>query len=394
MAGLFNVAVAQRPGSREPRQEKLLNGLRLLMWNDPSAADVKVGIRIHSGSAFDPQGKEGVMQLLADNIFPTPASRDYFSEELGGGIQVVTNYDYIQVNASARSADFVKLLESLAQAISQPTIDKETTDSLKRTLAEKLASLEKDPVYLAERAAAKRLFGTFPYGRPAAGTRESLERIDHADLLFVKERFLTADNATVAISGNFNSDFGYRAARRFFGGWLKSDKRIPATFKQPDDPDTKTLELNADGAIVRSSFAFRGIARNDPDYAASRVLERILKGRLQKQASGFSVASEARMLPGVVSVSGAGTAVWPPKILTDRIGEAEFNTARAEALAEFSNRSPVDQWLDADTYGIKVATETQAFQKITLPDVQRLADRLARNPVVSVVVRPAANTAH
>src|SRR5687767_385690 len=184
LAGFLNVAVAQRPGSREPRQEKLLNGLRLLMWNDPSAADVKVSIRIHSGSAFDPQGKEGVMQLLADNIFPTPASRDYFSEELGGGIQVVTNYDYIQVNASARSADFVKLLESLAQAISQPTIDKETTDSLKRTLAEKLASLEKDPVYLAERAAAKRLFGTFPYGRPAAGTRESLERIDHADLLF------------------------------------------------------------------------------------------------------------------------------------------------------------------------------------------------------------------
>jgi predicted Zn-dependent peptidase len=79
-------SLAQRPGSNVPRQEKLLNGLKLLMWSDPSASDVKVSIRIHSGAAFDPQGKEGVMQLLADNIFPTAASKSYFAEDLGGGV--------------------------------------------------------------------------------------------------------------------------------------------------------------------------------------------------------------------------------------------------------------------------------------------------------------------
>jgi predicted Zn-dependent peptidase len=83
---LTSLAYSQRPGSTVPRQEKLLNGLKVLMWTDPAAADVRVTIRIHSGSAFDPQGKEGVMQLLADNIFPTPASRSYFSDDLGGNV--------------------------------------------------------------------------------------------------------------------------------------------------------------------------------------------------------------------------------------------------------------------------------------------------------------------
>jgi hypothetical protein len=33
---------AQKAGSPVPRQEKLLNGLKLLMWNDPAPAKVSV----------------------------------------------------------------------------------------------------------------------------------------------------------------------------------------------------------------------------------------------------------------------------------------------------------------------------------------------------------------
>src|SRR5215204_827537 len=84
---LTGLASAQRPGSQIPREEKLLNGLKLLMWNDPAATDVKVSIRIHSGAAFDPQGKEGVMKLLSENILPTPASREFFTEDLGGTLE-------------------------------------------------------------------------------------------------------------------------------------------------------------------------------------------------------------------------------------------------------------------------------------------------------------------
>src|SRR5688572_24000301 len=200
LAMLAIAVAAQKPGSSVPRQERLLNGLKLLMWSDPAATDVKISIRIHSGSAFDPQGKEGLMKLLAENIFPTKESRDFFAEDLGGSVEVISNYDYIQINATARSTEFLTLLEALAQAVSVPTIDKDTTAALKKSLTEKLVALEKDPVYVADQAAAKRLFGTFPYGRPQLGTVESLQRIDFADLQFVKERFLLADNATVAMS--------------------------------------------------------------------------------------------------------------------------------------------------------------------------------------------------
>lgn len=388
LACLTTAAPAQRPGSTVPRQEKLLNGLKVIMWSDPSAADVRVSVRIHSGSAFDPQGKEGVMKLVAENLFPTAESRDFFSEDLGGSFELVSNYDYIQVNASARSSEFLTLMESLSQAVSTPTIDKETTNSLKRSLTERLTELAKDPSYVAEQAAAKRLFGTFPYGRPQMGSIESLERIDFADLLFAKERFLTADNATVAITGNFNGDLGFRAARRYLGSWLKSDKKVPSTFKQPDDPETKPLEISMETDTGRAAFALRGLARSDPDFAASMVLEKILRTRAAA-GPGLNVRHEARMLPGVVVIAGTGSSAFPFALFSERITDIEFTRARGEAASDFAKRPLSDQWLDADTYRTTVAGDTAAFQKLTLADVQRVADRLARNPIASVVIKPA-----
>src|SRR5215204_530505 len=212
-------AAGQKAAGNELRQEKLLNGLKVLIWSDPSATDVKVSIRVHSGAAFDPQGKEGLMTLLSENILPTPASREFFTEDLGGTLEIITNYDYIQINGTARSSEFLTLLETLAQAVTNPTIDKDNTAALKKSLTEKLAVLEKDPSYIADQAAAKRLFGTFPYGRPSMGSLESLQRIDPTDLVLAKQRFLSADNATVAILGNFNNDLAFRAVRRYFGAW-------------------------------------------------------------------------------------------------------------------------------------------------------------------------------
>ncbi|HUR97696.1 MAG TPA: insulinase family protein [Pyrinomonadaceae bacterium] len=384
---------AQKPAGGAPRQEKLLNGLKVLMWSDPAASDVKVSIRVHSGAAFDPQGKEGVMKLLAENIFPTAASRSYFADDLGGGVEVVTNYDYIQINATAKPDEFVTLVQTLAQAVSNPTIDRETLAALKKALSEKLTSLEKDPAYIADQAGAKRLFGTFPYGRPPMGSVETLTHIDFADLQFARERFLCADNATVTISGNFNSDLGFRAARRYFGAWLKSDKRVPFTFRQPDDPDTKPLEINVDGmtnAEVR--HARRGLARNDKDFFAAQVLSKIIQSRLKALTSleNVTVSHEPRVLPGALVLNYRSAAnerglgfEW-----VGRIEDLEFNKARTEVAASINVAALADRWLDVDTYHLtSVSEDMKSFDQIKISDVQNVADRLSRNPQVTVLVK-------
>ena len=148
------------------------------------------------------------------------------------------------------------------------------------------------------------------------------------------------------------------------------------------------LEVRIAGVVPSTLFALRGLARNDPDFAASLILESILRVRLLKSAVGANVSINARMLPGVVVVSVPGAVSFPFSVFGDRVSEAEFNKGRSEAAAALSKKSIVEQWLDAETYKTSVAGDADAFQKVSLADVQRVADRLAKNPIVSVVLKP------
>lgn len=405
---------AQRPGSATPRQERLLNGLKVLMWNDPSADKVTIRLRIHSGSAFDQQGKEGTMKMLSEVLFPNDPTRDLFAEDLGGGLELISNYDFIQINASSRPGEMVSLIENIALAVVSPRIDAETTGLARERVMAELSLLEGAPEYIADRAVAARLFGTFPYGRPDLGTQETLEAIDFADLRFAYDRLFGADNATLAISGRIDANLAFRAVRRFFGSWRKADRQVPPNFRRPDEPAKETLIIGQiePGTRIAVRTAVRGVARNEKDYHAYSVLASIMEERLRSRPAfserdSIVVRHDAFLLPGMLTV-GYMTQVTAPdvesgdgnsnrtddqirEILQERITGAEFSRARNALQLIRSAIDPVAVWLDADTYRFaSLKAENEAFSALTPEDVQRAADRVSSAPAarVVVIVRP------
>lgn len=390
-----------------PREDRLLNGLRLLVWSDPKSAKVSIKTRIHSGSAFDPLGKEGTMKLLSDIIFPGDTTREYFRDDLGGDLKVTCTYDYIEIDASGDADKFLQIVETLSQALTNPVIDKETTGRVKSPQLALLAELEKNPNYVANAAAAKRLFGSYPYGRPMQGTTASVSAIDFADVLFAKQRFFTADNATVAIVGNVKSDFAFRAVKRLFGGWLKADKKIPATFAAPE-PASAQLQI-LDTAVPSTSefrMAVRGVARKDKNYFAHEILERILARRLKSRDGNSAMsANESHLLSGMMifgasswngsEIKRNGSDISLPAdinnyqdhFLKSDINNDEFNTARAEVVGDYSKQGVDDLWLDAETYRLTSAKDDlAAVQAVTLADIQKSLERLRSETFVRVLV--------
>lgn len=403
---LTAVLTAQKPAAT-PRQERLLNGLKVLVVNDPAAGNVSLRLRIHGGSAFDPQEKEGVMKMLSESFFPTPESRSFFAEELGGGLEVTCSYDYIQINASARSGEMLTLIETVAQAVANLDLSKETAASLRTSLLASVAAAEKDPAYVADSAVAKRLFGTFPYGRPQMGTPASLQRVDFADLRFAKERLLTADNATLAIRGSVDTQLAFRAARRYFGAWLKADKRIPSTFRQPDDPDPAILKIAVDATpAFEVRYAVRGVSRSAREFPVAEVLAQVLDARLRSLVGSngtASVAHEEHVLPGAFVLRYRANGEGPLALNAERanaetvasfigrpVTDAEFVAAKAEMLAALARRDPVDVWLDVDTYKItSPSDEMKAFQDLSLSDLNAFASRVASQKAAIAMVTPA-----
>lgn len=392
-----------------PREGKLLNGTKLLVWNDKNTDKVFVKIRIHSGSAFDPLGKEGVMQMLSDILFPVETTREFFTEDLNGSFDIVTNYDYIQINASGDADKFLTILETLSPAIINPQINKESTERVRQPLLAKVQELEKNPSYIADRAVAKRLLGNFPYGRPQFGSSESLAKIDFADLMFARERFFTADNATIAVSGNVTPEFALRAAKRLFGGWLKSDKKVPSTFAQPEAPQAKLQILDSTNEKTSEiRFAMRGLARNDKDFYASRILENVLQQRLRLREGGNSfVRSNSNVLPGFImlgvsswnvgTVRKVGNQISLPvdvttntyqnNFLKDAVKAEEFEKAKTALAGQIKQPDAAEYWLDAETFKlVSVKDDWQRYQSVALADVQRVLEKLQKEAVASVLV--------
>ena len=387
-----------------PQQEKLLNGMKVLMWNDPKADKVSLRIRVHAGSAFDPQGREGLMQMLADIMFPNAAAREFFAEDLGGSLEVKTNYDYIEINASSVPGSFLTMLETVSTAVSNPSIDNETTAAVKTALLKRLEALESDPSYVADAAVAGRLFGTFPYGRPQLGTSKSVAKIGFADLIEGRQRFLTADNATLAVTGNFDRALGFRAIRRYFGSWLKSDRKTPSTFKQPDDPPSSTLTIASPQARHSSvRFAFRGPSRSDKELGPALVFAAILEGKIKSRvtdAESVFGRIDSHVLPGsiIVGYSAPDNATGDQKTIQSSIDliskamaepvtEAEFAAAKQAVQSEWNKKNVPTFWLDADTYKIaSPAADIRAIEAVTFAEVRAFADRARQKPAASVII--------
>ena len=398
-------ALAQK--SAAPRQEKLLNGLKLLVWNEPAADKATVKLRIHSGAAFDTLNKEGTMAMLADVLFPNETVKEFFREDLGGSLSVDSNYDYIQINATGDSNQILAILETLAAAVTKPQIDKETTATIRAARLERIKELEKNPAYIADQAVAKRLFGNYPYGKSAEGTAESLVKIDFADLLLAKQRFLTADNATLAVSGNVKTDYVFKAARQLFGGWEKADKRVPATFAEPNAPDTKFYLIKTEtNNASELRFAFRAAARRDKDFHATQILTAVLQNRLRKKdGDKVSLRQNSYFLPGLVvvkfsdwnasSLKTAGENISLPEnfsnyvqdFLSLNVTAEEFQIAQNEVAKDYGNRNIMDSWLDANSFGLApIKTDAQTVQNATLADVQKVLERWRKEAVVKTLL--------
>ena len=167
----------------QPEREELLNGLRLLFWPLPGHSEVILKLRINSGAAFDLAGKSGQMALLGDLLFPEQDTVDFFTSETGGKLDVSVTYDSTTITMVGKAADLEQIVEVLRNGILATSLTPETVTRLRDARIKLLRDTTIAPAVVADRAIAARLYGDFPYARPASGTPEDLARVDRADLM-------------------------------------------------------------------------------------------------------------------------------------------------------------------------------------------------------------------
>ena len=392
---------------QQPEREQLLNGLRLLFWLKPGSPEVILKLRINSGAAFDLSGKSGQMAVLGDLLFPDPATIDYFTDEMGSKLNINVTYDSTTITMVGKADQLEHIVEVLRNALVSTQFAPELVTKMRDARIKLLRDTTIVPAEVADRAIATRLYGDFPYGRPAAGSPEDVARVDRADVMQAHDRFLNSNNATLAIIGGVTKQRAMRTLRQLLGPWRKSEQIIPTTFRQPNPPDTRTLIVNVPGPSVELRLAARGVSRSDTDYPIATVLARVAQNRWQASTPELSkqpvfARSNAYVLPGdfvmgatVNELTAADSLANAKKVIESLITTAatpdEIDRAKNDVIGDVMTmlskpEALADPWLDADTYRLSAAQDQIALlRNVTPADVQRVANRLFNKTIVSVV---------
>ena len=401
-------SIAQAPA--EPLREQLLNGLRILIWPRPGSQELIIKLRLHSGAAFDLAGKAGAMSLLGDILFPDQATVEFFTDEMGGKLDVDTDLNSITITMKGRASEFERIVEILRNALVTTQITPEIVSRHRDRRIKIVRETTVSPASVADRAIATRLFGDYPYGRPAGGSVEDLARVERADLMLARERFLNPNNATLAIVGGVERNRTMRALRQLLGSWRKSEQIAPATFRRAEPPNTPTLIINGPAdqtAEVR--LAVRGVARADADCVAASALAVVARQRWLTLSPELAVKPafvrhDGHVLPGMfvigASINSKSTAdiiATAKKVFDSLVKNAvtpgELDQARNELILQLNNRlanpeTMLDVWLDLDTFRLATVEEQiQSVQKLSAADLQRVANRLFKDaPIASIVL--------
>jgi zinc protease len=406
LIGLLPFSVFPQTPS-QPEREELLNGLRLMFWLRPGSPDVTLKLRINSGAAFDLAGKSGQMALLGDVLFPDAAIIDFFTDEMGGKLDVSVGYDSTTITMVGKAHEFEQIIEVLRNALLSTQLSPEVVTRLRDQRVKLLRDTSIAPATVADRAILARLFGDFPYGRPAAGSPEDVARVDRADLMQARDRFLNSNNATLAIIGGVTKPRAMRAVRQLLGPWRKSEQVVPTTFRQPAPADPRTLIVNVAGPNVELRLAARGVSRSDNDFSAATVLARVAQNRWHAAAPELArqpvfARHDAYVLPGafvmgaaVNEMTVADSLAKARKVIDSLMSTPptaeELERAKTEVINELSTtltkpEALPDPWLDADTYRLSAPQDEIALLRaVTASEVQRVANRLFNKTIVSVV---------
>ncbi|TIR88102.1 MAG: insulinase family protein [Mesorhizobium sp.] len=286
------------------QEVKSKKGITAWLVEDHSIPLVAIRFVFDGGTAQDPAGKEGLVNLMS-GLFDEGAGdldSEAFQSKLddaGAEMSFQAARDGLYGSMRMLSDQKDEAFGLLKLAVNSPRFDQAPIDRIRAQMLSGILANERDPNTIAQQRWLRAIYGKHPYARPDEGTKESLATITAADLkTFRKASFARAglhvvvgDIDAATLSGKLDEVFG--------------DLPQTQTLAQVADVSLKLgqqLEVNYDLPQTSLQLAWPGVKRSDPDFYAAVLMNEILGGstftsRLyeevrEKRGLAYSVSSD------------------------------------------------------------------------------------------------------
>ena len=396
-------------------------GITAWLVEDHTNPIISVNFAFRGGSALDPDGKDGVANLVSATLDEGAGGMD--SETFQRRLEDLS----VSLSFSARLDTFSGRMRTLTRnrddafgllklAITRPRFDPEAVERIRSQVMAGLRRASENPRRLANRAMFQTMFPDHPYGRHTDGTLETVPVIKIADLKAFVARRLARDNLVVGVVGDITVAELKTLLDTTFG-------ELPATAEPWEVPEVTAaatgrqvvIEKPIPQSVIR--FGHGGIKREDPDFYAAYVMNYVLGGggfesRLHEEVRekrGLAYSAFSYLSPldhSALIIGGAGTAnaqasqtidivraEWK-RMAEQGLSELELEDAKTYLTGSYALRFGSSPRIAAMLTGLQLENlgrdyfdiRNSLIEKVTLDDANRVAKSLLRPEKLTLVV--------
>jgi zinc protease len=297
------------------------NGLRVLLFPDPSSPKVTVNMTYMVGSRFEGYGETGMAHLLEHMNFIRSTHDRNIKKELtdhGASWNGTTDYDrtnyFETVNATDENLKWALGLE--AERMVNMRIEKPLLDTEMTVVRNEFERGENNPTSILEERVVATAYLWHNYGKSVIGSLADIEKVPIDRLAAFYRKYYQPDNAVLVVAGQFDDAKALAWVAETCGAIPRPARQLDATYTvEPAQDGERYVELKRVGQNPAIVMVWHAPALSHPDSAALEVLGGIMSGggrggtgRLYKALVDNKKALSARMAyqelhdPGFVEV--------------------------------------------------------------------------------------------
>jgi zinc protease len=330
------------------------NGVRFLLFPDPSSSTVTVNMTVLVGSRHEGYGETGMAHLLEHMLFKgckafpkiDQALQDHGAAEANATTWTDrTNY-YETMPATDRNLEFGIHLE--ADRLVNSFIKREDLAKEMTVVRNEFEQGENNPDSILNQRMMAIAFEWHNYGKSTIGNRSDIERVPIERLHDFYKKYYQCDNIVLIVAGKFDDAKAKEYIARYFGALKNPSRPLDKTYtEEPAQDGERTVTLRRVGKVAVTGLMYHIPAAGHDEHAAVEVLSGILgetpSGRLYKalvetkKATKIGADASAWHDPGILEMTAH---------VADKTTNEEVRDVMIDVLEKFAAKPATKEEVD------------------------------------------------
>jgi zinc protease len=266
-----------------PEEKKLANGIRVIVVPRPGTGMVSITASVRAGSVLESNREAGLADFTGSLLTRGTKKRSAPQiaetvEALGGSLSSGASWDTASVRLSSLASRIEGTLPVFAEVVRAPAF---ATDEINRLRSENIDNLSVDlrnPGTIANRTAARIVYGESAYGHSLRGTPETLKNLNTTTIHAFYESHYQPRQTILVFGGDITPAAAFALAARYFGDWKPAGRSAPlAPAPAIAQKGGRVVVIDkADAGQAAVTITRPAIRRSDPAYPVGRVTNSVL----------------------------------------------------------------------------------------------------------------------